>query len=70
MFKRAKSGTEYVVIDTETTGLHMDARVIELAMVVVSADGKIKDNFSTFLRGTELSVTTLRHVCMGSKPIR
>ena len=51
MFKRAKSGTEYVVIDTETTGLHMDARVIELAMVVVSADGKIKDNFSTFLRG-------------------
>jgi len=51
MFKRNKSGIEYVVIDTETTGLHSDARVIELAMVVVSADGKIRDHFSTLLRG-------------------
>ena len=51
MFKRAKSVTEYVVIDTETTGLHAESRVIELAMVVVSGDGKIRENYSTFLRG-------------------
>ena len=31
---------EFVVIDTETTGLHAESRVIEIAMVVVDIKGK------------------------------
>ena len=42
---------EFVVIDTETTGLHAESRVIEIAMVVVDIKGKVKDHYSTFLRG-------------------
>ena len=51
MFSRRKSAIEYVVIDTETTGFHAESRIIELAMVVVTSEGKITENFSTFLRG-------------------
>jgi DNA polymerase III epsilon subunit-like protein len=40
-----------VVLDTETTGLHDPARVIELALVFVSPTGAIQDSWSTLLRG-------------------
>ena len=46
-----RSFNEFVVIDTETTGLHAESRVIEIAMVVVDIKGKVKDHYSTFLRG-------------------
>ena len=51
MFGRRKTSIEYVVIDTETTGFHAESRIIELAMVVVSSEGKITEDFSTFLHG-------------------
>ena len=47
----SRSFNEIVVIDTETTGLHAESRVIEIAMVVVDMKGKVKDHYSTFLRG-------------------
>jgi DNA polymerase III epsilon subunit family exonuclease len=48
---RKKSALEYVVIDTETTGFHADSRIIELAMVIITSEGKITEEFSTLLRG-------------------
>jgi DNA polymerase III epsilon subunit family exonuclease len=51
MFSRRKTSTEYLVIDTETTGFHAESRIIELAMVVITSEGKITEEFSTFLHG-------------------
>lgn len=39
------------MLDTETTGLHDPARVIELALVFVSPNGSIQESWSTLLRG-------------------
>jgi len=44
-------GTGFVVIDTETTGLHDPARVIEIAMVFVSPSGKVEDSWTTLVKG-------------------
>jgi DNA polymerase-3 subunit epsilon len=41
----------FVVIDTETTGGHDDARVIELGMVFLSSTGRIQKSFCTLLYG-------------------
>lgn len=39
------------VIDTETTGLHSGARVIELAIITFDQHGKREEEYSTFIRG-------------------
>ena len=41
----------FVVIDTETTGLHTDARIIELGMVYLSTRGNQQKTFNTLLLG-------------------
>ena len=41
----------FVVIDTETTGLHADARVIELGMAYLSTRGNLQKTYSTLLFG-------------------
>jgi len=41
----------FVVIDTETTGLHDPARVIELALVFVSPLGKVEASWTSLVRG-------------------
>lgn len=41
----------FVVLDTETTGLHDPARVIELALVFMSPDGRIESSWTTLLKG-------------------
>lgn len=41
----------FAFIDTETTGTHAEARVIELAVVTYSANGMRTGEFSTLLRG-------------------
>lgn len=41
----------YVIVDTETTGGHADARIIELGMVFLSTRGTIQKTFSTLLYG-------------------
>lgn len=48
---RAQRGGGLVIIDTETTGLSNDARVIELAWIVVGPDLKEVTKGSSFLRG-------------------
>ena len=40
-----------MVLDTETTGLHDPARVIELAMVFLSPTGEFQESWSTLIRG-------------------
>lgn len=44
-------GPGYAILDTETTGLARDARVIELAVVFLSPTLVVQDSFSTLLRG-------------------
>ena len=44
-------GKGFVVIDTETTGLHDPARIIEIAMVFVSPSGKVEDSWTTLVKG-------------------
>ena len=39
------------VIDTETTGLHSGARVIELAIITFDQHGEREEEYSTFIRG-------------------
>ena len=41
----------YVILDTETTGLHDPSRVIELALVFMSLSGEIEDTWTTLLKG-------------------
>jgi DNA polymerase-3 subunit epsilon len=41
----------FVVIDTETTGLHAEARIIELGVVYLSSRGNIQKTFNTLLFG-------------------
>ena len=41
----------FVVLDTETTGLHDPARVIELALIFMSPAGLIESTWTTLLRG-------------------
>jgi DNA polymerase-3 subunit epsilon len=41
----------FVVLDTETTGLHDPARVIELALIFMSPAGQIESTWTTLLRG-------------------
>lgn len=41
----------FVVLDTETTGLHDPARVIELALIFMSPDGLIEETWTTLLKG-------------------
>jgi DNA polymerase-3 subunit epsilon len=45
------SRSGFVVVDTETTGLHDPARVIELALVFMTPTGKIEKSWSTLIRG-------------------
>lgn len=45
-------GPGYVVLDTETTGLETNARVIELAAIFLSPTFVIQDRFSTLVRGS------------------
>ena len=47
----AVRGPGYVVLDTETTGLERDARVIEIAAIFISPTLVIQDSFSTLVRG-------------------
>lgn len=47
----AVRGPGYVVLDTETTGLERDARVIELAAIFLSPTFVVQDRFSTLVRG-------------------
>jgi DNA polymerase III epsilon subunit-like protein len=44
-------GPGYLVLDTETTGLHSDARVIELAVVYLDTNCTPQGGFSTLLYG-------------------
>lgn len=44
-------GPGFVVLDTETTGLHDPARVIELALVFMSPKGAVQHSWSTLIRG-------------------
>ena len=41
----------FVVIDTETTGLHAEARIIELGVVYLSTRGNFQNSFNTLLFG-------------------
>lgn len=41
----------FVVVDTETTGLHDPARVIEVALVFVSPLGNIETSWTSLIRG-------------------
>ena len=41
----------FVVLDTETTGLHDPARVIELALIFMSPAGQIESTWTTLLHG-------------------
>jgi DNA polymerase-3 subunit epsilon len=41
----------YLVLDTETTGLGADARVIEIGLVFLDSHGQIEGQFGTLLRG-------------------
>lgn len=41
----------FVVLDTETTGLHDPARVIELALIFMSPAGEIEASWTTLLQG-------------------
>lgn len=41
----------FVVLDTETTGLHDPARVIEVALVFLTPAGKIEGSWTTLLKG-------------------
>jgi DNA polymerase-3 subunit epsilon len=41
----------FVVVDTETTGLHDPARVIEIALVFMSPLGKIENVWTSLVRG-------------------
>jgi DNA polymerase-3 subunit epsilon len=44
-------GRGFIVVDTETTGLHDPSRVIEIALVWVSTSGTIQESWSTLIRG-------------------
>lgn len=44
-------GPGFVVLDTETTGLHDPARVIELALVFLSPVGELQGSWSTLIKG-------------------
>lgn len=44
-------GSGFVILDTETTGLHDPARVIELALVFVSTAGVVQASWSTLIKG-------------------
>lgn len=44
-------GPGWVIIDTETTGLSSEARVIEIAVVLLSPSLRVEESFSTLLRG-------------------
>lgn len=41
----------FVVLDTETTGLHDPARVIEVALVFMSPTGSIETSWTTLVKG-------------------
>ncbi len=41
----------FVVLDTETTGLHDPARVIEVALVFMSPTGRIETSWTTLVKG-------------------
>ncbi len=41
----------FVVLDTETTGLHDPARVIEVALVFLDPTGAVEDSWTTLVRG-------------------
>jgi DNA polymerase-3 subunit epsilon len=41
----------FVVIDTETTGLHAEARIIEVGVVYLSSRGNFQNSFNTLLFG-------------------
>jgi DNA polymerase-3 subunit epsilon len=45
------AGSGFVVVDTETTGLHDPARVIEIALVWVSRTGEVEASWSTLVKG-------------------
>ena len=41
----------FVVLDTETTGLHDPSRVIELALIFMTPTGEIEESWTTLLKG-------------------
>ena len=44
-------GPGYVILDTETTGLERDARIIEFAAIFLSPKFAVQERFSTLIRG-------------------
>lgn len=46
---RAGGADRFVVVDTETTGVYPSDRIVELAIVTVSLDGKILEVFDTLI---------------------
>lgn len=44
-------GSGFVVVDTETTGFHRDARIIEIALVFLDPEARVEASFTTLLRG-------------------
>jgi DNA polymerase III epsilon subunit-like protein len=50
MFRRRRQqGGRFAVVDVETTGLYNSDRVVEVAVVTITADGRVVDEWDTLI---------------------
>lgn len=49
------NGSNYVIVDVETTGFSGDDEIVEIALIEIDLDGSVIDRFETTVRGSKAS---------------